>query len=367
MAFDVSAIGAELDPRPAEDIATDAITRLRELLPEWIARNASVEVVLIEALALAAAEISTTGNNVIGEVTEAILSQLYQVPRSAGTNATGTLTVTFDSTISTTIPAGTSFVIADYSIEVQAVADVTVTSASTAAVAVTTVTPTSWLNGVSSSAVDLLDYIPNAMSVAITTGFSGGSDPEDDNAYIARARNRLARVTSSLVIPGHFTSYVLESGLASNATTIGAWDGTSTGTIGTDAGKVTTVVYGFGGNVSDANKTALATAMQDITAAGVTVAVKNASLNTVAVTVTVEALPNTDTVTVKAAVEAALKEYLNPETWVFGETVRTTSLTTLIENITGVDYVDTLAAPASNVTLTANQVAKYGTLTVTVT
>lgn len=366
MAFDVSAIGTPLASTYADDYANAAIAALQAARPDWIARNASPEVILIEAMSLAAAEIANTGNAVIGTVTEAVLSTLYQIPRSAGTPATGTLTLTFDSTVTTTIPEGTSFLVSEYNVEVQADADVTVTAANTASVAVSTATPTTALNGVGSVAVDVLDWIPNLQSVAISGTFSGGADAEGDAEYIARARNRLARVTSSLVVADHFTAYCLESGLVSNATTIGAWDGVSTTTIGNDAGKVTSVVYGFGGNVSDPNKTTLASAMQDITAAGVTVAVKNAAVTTVNVTVTVKQQPNTVAADVQADVETAIKEYLNPETWTYGETVRTTSLTTVIESVPSVDYVVTLAAPTSNTTLNANGLAKYGTLTVSV-
>lgn len=368
MAFDVSAIGQPLASQYADDYANAAIAALQATRPEWIARNASPEVILIEAMSLAAAEIANTGNAVIGAVTEAVLSSLYQIPRGTGTPATGTLTLTFDSTVTTTIPAGTSFLISAYNVEVTADADVTVTAASTASVAVSSASSTTALNGVGSAAsVDVLDWIPNLLSVAISGTFSGGSDPEDDATYIARARQRLARVTSSLVVADHFTAYCLESGLVSNATTIGAWDGVSTSTIGNDAGKVTSVVYGFGGNVSDANKTTLASAMQAITAAGVTVAVKNAAVTTVNVTVTVKQQPNTVAAAVQADVETAIKEYLNPETWTYGATVRTTSLSTVIDNVASVDYVSSLSAPAADVTLNANGLAKYGTLTVTVT
>ena len=368
MAFDVGAIGEPLDEREPGDLVAEMIDLLETAMPEWVARNGSNEVIYAEAVALAVADVVNTGNDVIAAVEEAILEDLYLVPRGAGTQANGELTVTFDSVVTTTIPVGSTFALPDYGVELQASAAVDVTATDTAVVAVVTTEPTSSVNGVDDpTPVDVLDVIPNALSVVISSPMVNGADPEDDAAYVARARNRLARVTNSLVVNDHFTAWCLESGLASNATTIGAWDGAAIGTAGTDACYVSSAVYGFGGAVSNGNKTTLAAEMQAITAAGVTVAVVDASLETVAVTATVAALADTDTATVKAAVEAALTAYLDPEVWEFGDTVRTTSLTALIAGVEGVDYVDSLDAPATDVTLTADQVADCGTLTITVT
>ena len=368
MAFDISALGQPLDNRAAEDIAADAVGLLQQLLPDWQPRNSAPEVVYLEAVALAVAEVVATGNDVVGAVEEYLLSNLYGIARQAGTVATGALTVTFDSVVSTTIPAGTSFLLADYGVELQAVADVTVTSTDTTTVAVATAEPTSSVNGVGAGAVvDVLDPVPNALTVEVSTTMSGGADPEDDITYLARARNRLARVTNSLVVAEHFSAYALETGLASNAVCIPAWDGAAIGTAGTDAGEVGVVVYGHGGQVSAGDRTALETAMQAITYAGATVNVVEAALQSVAVTTAVHAQPGLDTAVVRAAIETTLIGYLDPATWPFGETVRTTSLTALIAGVDGVDYVDSLTLPAADVTLDANEVAVAGTLSVSVT
>ena len=160
---------------------------------------------------------------------------------------------------------------------------------------------------------------------------------------------------------------LFRSVLVSNASTINAWDGVAIGTAGTNAGHVTVMVYGFGGQVSAGDRTALATAMQAITAEGVTVHVNEASLSSVSVTLTAAAEPGQVTASVKAGIEDALRAYLNPQTWPFGETVRHTSLIALVAAVPGVDYVASLTLPAADVTLAADQVAYPGVLTVTVT
>ena len=368
MAFDVSAIGTPLDERYPEEIGTAAVEALQALLPDWLPRNASPEVIYLEALALAVAEIVNAGNETIAAIEEDILSRFYQVSRRPGSAATGQITVTFDTTVTTTIPAGTGFALADYGIEVATTADVNVTASTTAVLDVSTTEATTLINGVGAgAAVDVLDVIPNILSVAVTGAFAGGADPEDDTAYVARARNRLARVTNSLVVADHFTAYVLEDGRAVNALCIPAWDGVSTGTIGTDAGDVTVVTYGRGGTLSAGDKTDLAAAMQAITYAGATVHVTDAAVTTVAVTTTVKAAPGYSAAEAQAAAEDAIRGFLNPETWPIGDDVIVGALQAAITDTPAVDYIVSMSAPSGTTTIAANAVASAGTLTVSAT
>lgn len=367
MAFDVSAIGQPLDERYPVEIATQVMQALQAARPDWVARNASPEMVFIEAVALAVADLANAGNSVVAAVEEDILSRFYQVARRPGAAAVGQITVTFDSTVTTVIPAGTGFLLVDYGVEVATTADVTVTAASSAVLQVATTTSTTLVNGVGTgAALDVLDVIPNVLSVAITTGFSGGADPEDDAAYTARARNRLARVTNSLVVTDHFTAYALEDGRASNALTIPAWDGVSTGTIGSDAGKLTVVVYGWGGTLSAGDKTDLAAAMQAITYAGATVNVKDAAVTTQSVTCTVAPAPGYSAPEAQAAAEDAIRAFLNPETWPIGDDILVGALQAAITDTPQVDYIVSPGSmtPSTDVTIAPNAVANAGTLTV---
>ena len=365
MAFDVSAIGAPLDERYPQEIATAAVEALQALLPDWLPRNASPELIYIAALSLAVAEIVNAGNATIAAVEEDILSRFYQVARRPGSASSGQITVTFDSTVTTTIPAGTGFALADYGVEVATTADVTVTAASTVVLDVSTTEATTLVNGVGAgAAIDVLDVIPNILSVAVTGAFAGGADPEDAVAYTARARNRLARVTNSLVVADHFTAYVLEDGRAVNALCIPAWDGASTATIGTDAGDVTVVTYGRGGTLSAGDKTDLAAAMQAITYAGATVHVTDAAVTTVTVTTTIAPAPGYSAAEAQAAAGDAVRAFLNPETWTIGEDVIVGALQAAITDTPAVDYIVSMSAPSGTTTIAADAVAQYGTITV---
>lgn len=368
MVFDLSSVGEPIDARYPSDLAVASIAALQGARPDWVARNASVEVVLVEALALAAADVSNAANAAVAALAELLLGDFYGVARLSGSPAVGQVTVTFDATVTTTVPTGMRFVLADFGVEVASTADVTVTAGTSAALQVVTVESTSLVNGVGAgAAVDVLDVIPNLLGVAVTAAFVGGADPEDDVSYLARARVRLARVTNSLVVPAHFAAWCLEDGRAVNAATIPAWDGVSLASAGTDAGEVTVVTYGRGGNVSEEVRAEMAASMQAITAAGVNVHVNAAAVSTVAVTCTVASMPGYASDEVRAAVEAAITGFLNPQVWVIGADVVRAQLQDRITSIPQVDYVSALSAPAADVTVPADGVAKAGTLTVSVT
>ena len=74
---------------------------------------------------------------------------------------------------------------------------------------------------------------------------------------------------------------MLEDGRAVNALCIPAWDGVSTGTIGTDAGDVTVVTYGRGGTLSGGRQDRPGGGDAGITYAGATVHVTDAAVTTV--------------------------------------------------------------------------------------
>ncbi|WP_248789134.1 hypothetical protein, partial [Escherichia coli] len=79
MAFDVSAVGAPLDERYPEELAETAVSALQAALPDWLPRNASPELIFIEAVSLAVADIVNAGNQTLAAVEEDILSNFYQV------------------------------------------------------------------------------------------------------------------------------------------------------------------------------------------------------------------------------------------------------------------------------------------------
>lgn len=367
MVFDLSTVGKPIDERYASDMAVAAIDLMQGQRTDWIPRNASPEVVLVEALSLGAAQVAGAANEAVGVLAEVLLSDFFGVPRAPGASAVGSLRLTFDSPVSMTLPAGSAFALRDFGVEVSTTTETVLAGVSEATVQVATAVATSLVNGADeTSAVDVLDVVPNLLLVEVATPFVGGADPEGDYEYLARARLRLARVTNSLVVPSHFSAFVLEDGQAVNALTIGAWDGVSLATAGTDAGDVTVVCFGRGGNLPEPVREALAVQMTAITAEGITVHVNAADVITVPVAVSVKGMAGYSAAEVTAAVDDATRTFLSGESWVIGADVVRGQLQDRITSLPSVDYVVSLTAPAADVTIPADGVAVAGAISVSV-
>ena len=197
MALDPGSIGAPIDERYPSDLAVRSIEFLEAALPSFVARPASIETVLTEANAQAVAEVVNVANATVGAVEEDLLARFFGVPRLPGAAAVGEVTLTFDGTVSQTVPAGVRLALPEVGLEIVTTADVVVSGASSAVVQVATAVPSSLANGVGAGAVvDVLDVVPRLLSVALTLGMSGGANPESDAEFIVRASNRCARIWS---------------------------------------------------------------------------------------------------------------------------------------------------------------------------
>jgi uncharacterized phage protein gp47/JayE len=334
---------------------------LRDRLPSWVPRNASLEIVYLEAVALAVSEVTRTANDVAAQTLETLLEKVFLIPRLSGVPAAGRVTLTFDTAVSLTVAAGTTFLVPGTGARLVTVRDVDVTT-KTAILDVEAAAAGADLNGIVGVDVDLLDGLPNTLSATITTAMAGGVDSEDDAAYIARCGRVFSRMSSSLVTPDAFATFALESGQATNAVGVRAWDGRDPSAIGTMGGHVTVVAWGAGGPLPDLALLDLQTRMQDMAATGATVHVTRARLHPVDVAATVTVSAGADRDDVRARLLAVLAARLDPARWAFGAPVRSSVLLAAVQSVPGVDHV-TGFSPAADITLAADQLASLGTTT----
>lgn len=372
MAFDLSSIGKPVDERYPLDLALESLAALQAAFPSLVLRNGAVEVVLIEAVSQAVAAVVNAANATAATVEEDMLSRYFGVPRRPGVSAIGEILVTFDGPTTTTLPAGTAFLMADFGVEVATTAAVNLSAVSSVVLQVASVQPTTLLNGVGPGAnLDVLDVIPNVLTVAVSSAFTGGADPESDAEYIVRAANICAIYSTALTLPATFEAFCRLDGRVSNVLCIPAWDGTGTAPDpavgGTQGANVAVVAYGFGGALTSGVKADLVAAMKPRVLVGKTVTVVDPLVTTVPVTCSVKAMPGYAAADVQAAVMAAVGEYLKPETWAMGADLIRNALLDRITSIPQVDYVVSLAAPAADVVIPANGLVKAGTVTVSVT
>lgn len=359
----------ELTPDDRDPQATfDAmLAAVQAALPTWDARNGALETVLMEAWATGAADLIYALNRLPGRIEEDILA-LYDVARYAGAAATGTAVITWDTSRTETVSAGIRFAVPDSDIELEVTANTTGTGASLS-VPVRATEPGSEANGVTpNAALDVLDAIPYAVSVALSGALTGGADPETDAAYIERASARLARVTSSLVVPDHFVALALENPAVKRAVAYDLWDGT--GTLSTsDLGYITIAVYGAQAQVAQGVRDSILAAMAEQSAAMITPVIIEADITVVDVDATVVALAGYDTNQVRDDCEAAIRAYVNTDRWPWDGDVIDTQLIDVLADVPGVDYVSSGTVVPSGTTpiTTPAGLATAGTVTITVT
>jgi hypothetical protein len=356
--------------RSADDVREMALVEAETQLPEWTRRAGTNEMAILGAMALEVAEAIYAINRVPSSVMEGLLT-LFDLERDAGLEAVTSVTFTLADGAGYTVPAGTRVRLDTASGPVVFTTDADLVIApglTTGTVAATASAVGSTPNGtLAGTAVTTIDPVFFVESAVLGAAVSLGRDPEDVVDWFERGAQRLTRLTDALVLPAHFEAAALEDANVARVLAIDLYDGTG-GPPYTDTGHITVVVRGASGNLSAGQKTALETTLETDALASLDVHVIDPTITTVPVTVTVKAKAGYVAADVQADVEDAIDGYLDPATWPWAATVRRTELIPLIDGVAGVDYVDTLTAPAVDVPLTGDgPLADAGVITVTVT
>lgn len=343
-----------------QDLFDAALVLMRSTFPEWQPREGNIEVVLLETMAEMVAESIFTINRLPGAITEVLLS-MYGIQRDIGEPPVVDFEFFMAGTAGYNIPAGTSVTV-EVGDDIEPVTfetDVELVIApglNKGTVSATGTTYTAEANGVPSNTLvesnEMLIYVEYIKTASVVTG---GRNEEDDEVYLTRGVQRFQRLTDTLVLPKHFTAAAREFEFVKLATTLDnydpAGDGDNNGPVGNDEGHVTVAVYGDGENVSAPNKTILQNYFDVNSLAALTTHIINPTITSVAVTATVVFEPEADVIEVTGAITEALQEFLDPNNWSWGSLVRRNSLISIISNVPGVDFVQTLTTPASDVTL----------------
>jgi uncharacterized phage protein gp47/JayE len=362
--LDLSYLGIVPDDRDPQAVFDSALASAQAALPTWVPRNGNVEVVLMEALSIAVADAVYSLNRIPPVVLEAVLG-LYGVPRGLGDQAVGAVTITFDDIRSLEIPAGSVLQDPTTGLGLYVRDTTTVTEVDTiTAVVVATDTGAAANQIPVGTSLDMIDVVPYAVEAVLSTAMSGGTDPEDDAAYYDRAATVFARVTSSLVVPTHFTAFALEDTRVLRAATVDQY--APGGTVGLDLGHVTVYVYGAQQQIPAPVRAELQASMQALSSAMLTVHVEPAAITTQAVDVTVVALAGYAVGEVDAAIVTALGVYLNTDSWAWGGDVIVNEIITVVSNVEGVDYVSTVTVPAGTIAVGIDGLVTAGAITVTV-
>jgi hypothetical protein len=339
-------------------ILNDILSSARALLPGWQPEAGQIEVVLSEAFANRTAQLAATINRLPSATTEVLL-QLFGLTRSDGTKASATIDVNMFA--SDTLYAGTRFMYYD-SNEARSyifTLDADFTGASGSGLAVTAEAVGAAYNSstlVGESLV-LLTANDNFNSATFATNPSTGADAETDSEYFTRGTTLLASYTTASTTASQIKYYVSANKTYANrvevynrrryrdrdttATDYGTHDGYALVAVG---GNVSTAASATAQvPVSTSNLSDLYDSLTARVASGVTIDVMSAELASVSVTATVVKTSGAVASTVKTAVENAIKAYFDPNQWDWSaNTVRQNELISLIDGVSGVDYVSSL-------------------------
>jgi hypothetical protein len=260
-----------------------------------------------------------------------------------------------DTTIAHTIGAGTLVGLTDRNGDIQlfsVVADTAVASGvpnvTAQTIAVEAGTAGNDLSG-PAQMVQQVDWIASAAVIGVS---SGGADPEDDATYLNRLTNNLSLMAPRPILAADFA--LISQNIA------GVWRAASIDNFippsnFTAAQAVGVAAIDEAGNaIGSTTKTTLDAYLQGLRQQNFIVNVLDPVYTLVDVNVTAKGSVNTDPGDLFTRVKNALTNYLSPANWgvpdfplqirgwINKTTVRYLELTTVVENVQGVDYVSSL-------------------------
>lgn len=352
------------------DLADAAVSYAKTLMPQWTPRQGNTEMVLIQALALMLGPETLAVNIMPYRMLEQLM-MLYGVHRSPGLPAKGRMKilVTPSSPIQI-IPAGTRFRMpvgaSGLSVDVLTDDELQIITSDTleGSVSVTAAREGSDTNGTPAGTVaTIVDNLPFIEMAELDQPLEDGADVEGDSRYYGRATAVLGRLTSTLVLPEHFSFAALGRADVGRAITFNLYDPNTPGT--PQAGHVTVAVADLDGLPLPAPD--MENIRQDLSAkalASLTIHVIPPTVTTVDVAVTVRAVPGYTVAEVSASVAAALENWLDPANWRWESTVTKFGIVGVASQAAGV--LEVTAAPDDIALPGKAPLAQAGTITVTV-
>lgn len=326
---------------------------LRAYIPDLILREGMIETVLLQAWAEMTSELIFATNRIPSAIFESLL-QMYGIYRDFGEPPTATLRFEVSSIYGTSIPAESAFV---YDPEDGREPIVFVTEKELVVPEGETIGTvlavgdrfTSEYNTTSANTyLQPIDSYSSINYVQFDDRPSGGRDPETELEYFTRGVNRFRRLTSTLIVPDNFVSYVLEEIDVERARAIDNWDGTNNASA---PGHITIAVYGNEEPITTARKAELKEAMESISYANLIIHVVDPTITPVDVSIKVRAEKGYETPDIVNNVVETLEEFISPMSWDWSNTVWRNEIISKVTNAVGVDFVLDLTVPTSNLTI----------------
>lgn len=361
-------IGVEVEDDP--DVLTDAaLGALAESLPEFVAREAHLEVQLLEVVSRLNSETRYLFNLVPDSIFRYFGESLLGVLPVEGSPATASTTWTMIDDSGYTIVAGTQVgyrVAGDELIVFKVVADYVVPGGS---LSITDVLIEAEVDGIAGNSLgpaglELVDSLAFVASVTAAATTVGGIDREADDVYLDRLKEELKLLTPSFVLAAD--AAVLARRITGVHRALGIDNYSPGNGLYTNEKTMTLAVVGPTGlAVSAGVLSDVQTYLNSLRELNFVINVVNPTYVTINVTFTVVALPGYDLVDLDTRATAAIADYLSPANWAGGSedppvwrsgatVVRYLEVAEVLNRVDGVDYVSVLTVNSgtANVTLT---------------
>jgi hypothetical protein len=343
-------IAVETDPDALKQTLYELI---QEQFPEWDPSKASLDKWIVDGTALIGADLGGLTVSVGKELFRQFGLTILAFPPLEAEPATGTVTINVIDTAGYTIPAGYQMTIEESGsnkIAFRTKADAVVTAGQTKVegVQIEAVVDGTEANDLTEDPkpLDSITFIKTIEQTSVET--SGGVDEETPDEYLDRLATELQLLTTTPIIPSDFEKLARQIPGVYRAVAIDMYDSDKSEENKERNVSVAMVdVDGVGANAErKAEYKALAEEKREV---NFEVHVMDPTYTEIDVEVEVVTLPGFSPAQVKAAVEEALQNYLdpsnwgntqeNPRLWRQNTTVRQTELIWLMNNVPGVDYV----------------------------
>jgi hypothetical protein len=324
-------------------LADNAIQRLIDQWADWEPSEGDLEVVIVEALAQMAADAAQVAAIMPDAAFHTMLEQLFEVTIDEGQVATTTVTFTLLDANPHTIPLGTEIDIDGYAFTVD---DDTPTSATTKAnVPVTAAEPGADFNGLVGDQVVMLSALAFVVDVTLDLPPAGGTDPEEEAAFLSRGSQELELLAKTLVTVHDYELLAIQQPSVGR---VAVSNNMTTRTI------TVTATTALGDPLPTPEKTALAALYDEYRQTTWVVTLADATKTTIGVTFQVRVYGGYDKPTAVAEATDLVRAFLDPSTWgvpgyrmgsesgivtEIEPRVRKNKLIDLIGNAQGVDYV----------------------------
>lgn len=366
----------------------DAYGYLEFYVPGWTPAVGNLDVWMLEAMARMVAEARDVAADVPDTIFRRLGNDLYALPPNEATSARATATFTLKENLTGfLIPAGLTIAVTDpigvqrgFQVEIDTYVPATFLTSLVMMVAVET---GPLYNGMgTSSPTVLIDSWVNVTGVVLASATAGGADAETDAEYMSRLSQRLVALSPTPILPQDFALLSLEHPAVGRAVAIDGYN--PVGPLTGQSRTVTVVVADDDGHVlsteAKAEVVALLKAMREV---NFNVFAIDPTYTTINVTASVVPVSGYDAVTMQAEVADALRAYLSPANWgapseggQFGDPfpwtnqtkVRYLEITTVINNVSSVDYIVscTVNGGTADITMTGvGPLPNPGTMTIT--